>query len=264
MAEQPERPAFPFAPKSAPAVPRQPLGGSDPTPMPVATPGDDEDIPGPCDPTIKSGEPPQKKPREVTRVPLRESQAAIPVSSPPPPEAPASPAARPIPEHLRQLGPYVIKDRLARGGMGMVFLGEDPALNRRVAIKVMAREVSADADALARFQREARATAAIEHPNVAMIYMVGAADDGSPFLAMEFVDGGTLEGRIRAREPLVISEAADQMIQVAEALGHAKKKGIIHRDIKPANVMMTAKGQVKVVDFGLAKIFHEDSFRTTA
>ncbi|MDK2972021.1 MAG: eukaryotic-like serine/threonine-protein kinase [Candidatus Sumerlaeota bacterium] len=264
MADRPDKPAFPFAPKSGVQKRPAPIGGTDPTPphgsptikkdsLHEDTTGDDIPLPpgsGDNNPTTIHEGP-------VTRQSLTESRDRIPLASPQQPDSG-------VPLHLRQLGPYIIHKRLAKGGMGAVFLGEDPTLQRKVAIKVMAADTIQDVNAVVRFQREARATATIDHPNVAMIYMVAEAPDGSPFLAMEYIDGGPLDTHIRAREPVPISKAADLMIQVAEALNHAKKKGIIHRDIKPANIMLTKKGQVKVVDFGLAKFLAEDSFRTTA
>ncbi len=163
-----------------------------------------------------------------------------------------------------QIGPYKLLKELARGGMGAVYLAVDVGLNRQVALKVMNKDLIQDHDALVRFQREARATASVVHPNIAMVYLVGSADDGSPFLAMEYVEGGTLEGLIHRKVQLPLSRIADMMIQCCEALSAAHKKAIIHRDIKPGNIMLTNDGTVKIVDFGLAKMIHEDSYRTVA
>ncbi len=163
---------------------------------------------------------------------------------------------------IAQYGPYVVYEEIARGGMGAVFFGKEPNLGREVAVKVMARELLDDEDAMQRFQREARATAVIQHPNVAMIYFVGITEDGAPYLAMEFINGGTLEKLIRDRICLPFSQTASLFIQTCEALRAAHKQGIIHRDIKPANLMLTESLDVKVVDFGLAKFFREESYRT--
>lgn len=163
-----------------------------------------------------------------------------------------------------RVGPYVVSHELAHGGMGAVYMAEDPILERKVALKIMASSLLSDEEAVRRFQREARATAKIDHPNIARIYMVGQTDDGSPFIAMEFVDGGTLEGMIRRREDIPYSIVADFMIQASEGLNAGLKQSIIHRDLKPANIMLTENNLIKVVDFGLAKLYNEETFRTIA
>ena len=167
-------------------------------------------------------------------------------------------------EPVRRLGPYRLVRCLASGGMGSVWQGIDDALDRTVAIKVMAQELIGDSDAISRFQREAKATARIQHPHVAMIYMVGTTEDGSPFIAMEHVGGGTLDQLIRSRTPVSFAVVAGWMIQCCEALRAAQRESIIHRDIKPANIMLTEDGLVKVVDFGLARFVNEHSQRTVA
>lgn len=161
-----------------------------------------------------------------------------------------------------QVGPYIVERVLARGGMGVVYLANDPGLRRRVAIKLMLKDQLADEDAARRFQREARASAALSHANIASVFMVGTDGDGSPFLAMEYLDGGSLLDVIRKRTPVSYSQAADFMAQAAEGLRAAHKQGIIHRDIKPGNLMLTAGGVLKVVDFGLAKVMFDDTYRT--
>jgi len=160
------------------------------------------------------------------------------------------------------LGPYVVERVLARGGMGVVYLAADLALSRKVALKLMLKDALADKDASARFQREARATASLIHPNIAAVYMVGVAEDGSPYLSMEYVDGGSLLEVIRKRIPVTYSQAADWMAQAAEGLRAAHKQGIIHRDIKPGNMMVSSSGALKLVDFGLAKVMFDDNYRT--
>lgn len=160
------------------------------------------------------------------------------------------------------LGPYRVERVLARGGMGVVLLGKDETLRRRVAIKIMSTELMADGDSVKRFEREARATASVQHPSIAQIYLVGLSEEGTPFMAMEYLEGGSLRDLIKAQKRVTYVVAATWMEQIADALRAAGKANIIHRDIKPANIMITAKGDVKVVDFGLAKIFFEDSYRT--
>jgi serine/threonine protein kinase len=162
----------------------------------------------------------------------------------------------------RMIGPYMVQKRLSKGGMGVVLLAYDEALRRQVALKVMEQKLLTDGDALKRFEREARASAAIQHRNIAQIYLVGLSEDGLPFLAMEYIDGGSLMDAIRQRRALSFTQVAALMEQVASALQAASRLNIIHRDIKPANIMLTRDGEARVVDFGLAKIFFEDSYMT--
>jgi len=150
-----------------------------------------------------------------------------------------------------QLGHYRLADRIGEGGMGVVWRAEDPKLRRDVAIKVLPPAMSADPERLARLEQEARALASLNHTNVASIY--GFDDqDGQRYLVLEFVPGETLEQRI-ARGPLTIDEAAGLAMQVASGLEAAHNAGILHRDLKPANIKITPEGEVKVLDFGLAK-----------
>jgi tetratricopeptide (TPR) repeat protein/predicted Ser/Thr protein kinase len=152
----------------------------------------------------------------------------------------------------RTLGPYRVLSRLGAGGMGEVFLAEDTRLERRVALKVLSAEVASDPDHLARFTREAKAASALNHANVATIHDIGEVD-GISFITMEYVEGETLTEKI-SRGPLATSEVLQIGAQVADAVEAAHAKGIIHRDIKSANLMMTPRGHVKVLDFGLAKV----------
>ena len=152
----------------------------------------------------------------------------------------------------RQIGSYQILSLLGAGGMGEVYRAEDTRLGRTVAVKVLPAEMGQDQDRLHRFVREARAASALNHANVAHIYEIGQSG-GRHFIAMEYVEGQSLAQKMSG-QPLELKEVLDIGTQAADALEEAHRKGITHRDIKSANLMITAKGQVKVLDFGLAKI----------
>lgn len=156
-----------------------------------------------------------------------------------------------------RLGRYEIRSKLGAGGMGEVYLAEDTHLGRRVALKVLPPEDRADAHARKRLVREARAAAALDHPHICAVYEVGEAD-GLAFIAMQYVEGQTLAARL-ATGALDLPETLAIAIQVADALADAHEHGILHRDIKPANLMLTTRGQVKVMDFGLAKLGRADA-----
>jgi TolB-like protein/predicted Ser/Thr protein kinase len=152
----------------------------------------------------------------------------------------------------KQLGAYKISGLLGVGGMGEVYRAEDTRLGRTVAVKVLPAELAQDKDRLHRFVREARAASALSHANVAHIYDIGQSD-GRHFIAMEYVEGQSLAQKTSGK-PIELGEILDIGIQAADALGEAHEKGITHRDIKSANLMITPKGRVKVLDFGLAKM----------
>ena len=151
----------------------------------------------------------------------------------------------------RVMGPYRVLAKLGEGGMGEVYRARDTRLDRDVAIKVLPESLASDPDRIARFQREAKTLAALNHPNIAAIYGLEEAD-GSKALVMELVEGPTLADRI-AQGAIPVDEALPIAKQITEALEAAHEQGIIHRDLKPANVKVRPDGTVKVLDFGLAK-----------
>ena len=151
-----------------------------------------------------------------------------------------------------KLGRYEIRSKIGAGGMGEVYRARDEKLNRDVAIKVLPAALSVNADRLRRFEQEAQAAGALNHPNVLAVYDVGT-HDGAPYIVSELLQGGEL------REPLnegalPLRRAIDYAQQIAAGLAAAHEKGIIHRDLKPENLFITSDGRVKILDFGLAKL----------
>jgi Tol biopolymer transport system component len=156
-----------------------------------------------------------------------------------------------------RLGPYEISDKLGEGGMGEVYRATDTRLGREVAIKVLPESVAQDPERLARFEREAKILASLNHPNIATIH--GIEEGGSaPALVMELVEGPTLADRL-AQGPIGLEEALPIARQIAEGLEYAHERGIIHRDLKPANIKLTSEDHVKILDFGLAKALEPES-----
>ena len=157
----------------------------------------------------------------------------------------------------KTLSHYKIIEKIGQGGMGVVYRAEDTNLSREVAIKVLPEQFTQDPQRLARFEREAKLLASLNHPNIAAIYGLEEAD-GVRFLALELVEGETLAERV-AKGPVPVEEALEVCRQITEGVEAAHEKGVIHRDLKPANVKVTPAGKVKILDFGLAKAFEDET-----
>jgi serine/threonine protein kinase len=162
-----------------------------------------------------------------------------------------------MPEIGQTLSHFRIVEKIGEGGMGEVYLADDTTLDRKVALKFLPDAFTSDPERMARFDREAKLLASLNHPNIAGIYGLEQAD-GNRFLVLEYVEGETLQARL-INGALPLEDALELYRQIAEGLEAAHEKGVIHRDLKPANVMITAKEKVKILDFGLAKAFSDDT-----
>src|SRR5437016_6180374 len=161
-----------------------------------------------------------------------------------------------------KLGRYEIRSKLGAGGMGEVYLAQDTKLDRKVALKILPADVAANRDRMERFVREAKAAAALNHPNIAHIYEIGEVD-GLHFIAMEYIEGDTLREKIH-RERTDLRKLLRYLQNVAEGLAKAHAAGIVHRDLKPDNIMITGDGHAKILDFGLAKLIEQRPPATSA
>jgi len=161
-----------------------------------------------------------------------------------------------------KIGKYTIVERIGRGGMGYVYRAVDPFLKRDVALKTMLKDVSEDPDLRTRFVREAQSAGGLRHPNIVTIYDLGEDEEGCPFIAMEFLTGTDLEQIIKNKIELLLPKKLDILIQTSIGLGYAHNNGIVHRDIKPANIRLLDNGDVKIMDFGIAKISASHFTRT--
>lgn len=172
-------------------------------------------------------------------------------------EATGKSSSTTAPQRISQLGDFRLIRKLGEGGMGEVFLAHQDSLDRKAAIKVLSKKIADKGDFVKRFYREARAMAKIDHPNAVRVYAVDQ-DHGVHFVAMEFIDGKSMQYWIETLGRLSVGDAVHVTLRCAEALQHAHAMNMVHRDIKPDNIMLTARGQVKVADFGLAKAIDDE------
>ncbi len=163
---------------------------------------------------------------------------------------------------LERISHYRVDRLIGVGGMGEVYLAEDSTLRRKVALKLLPERYTGDAERVRRFQREARAASALNHPNIITVYEFGE-DKSRHYIATEYIEGQTLRDRIKAQQPMTVGDVLDISIGIASAMAAAHEAGILHRDIKPENVMLRPDGYVKVLDFGLAKLVESDAVKET-
>ncbi|HJZ10669.1 MAG TPA: serine/threonine-protein kinase, partial [Acidobacteriota bacterium] len=154
----------------------------------------------------------------------------------------------------QKIGKYDIIERIGRGGMGYVYKAVDPILKRDVALKCMLKDIADDPELRNRFMREAQSAGGLRHPNIVTIYDVGEDTNRCPYIAMEFLTGTDLEHLIKNKSELTLAQKLEMIIQTCRGLGYAHSKGIIHRDMKPANIRLLENGEIKIMDFGIAKI----------
>jgi serine/threonine-protein kinase len=154
----------------------------------------------------------------------------------------------------QKIGKYEVIEELGRGAMGVVYKARDPFIGRLVALKTITTGLQDQPELLQRFYREAQAAGGLAHPNIVTIFDLGEGQDGTPYIAMEFLEGVDLEHIITESQPMPLSQKLGYMVQVARALDYAHKRGVVHRDIKPANIVVTKDGTIKVVDFGIARL----------
>src|SRR3979411_412460 len=162
-----------------------------------------------------------------------------------------------------KLGLYEIVSPLGAGGMGEVYRARDLSLNRDVAIKVLPKELASDPDRLRRFEQEARAAAALNHPNILAVYGFNTTEEHAPYLITELLEGQTLRERLQQGE-IPVRKAVEFALQTARGLAAAHDRGIVHRDLKPENLFLTRDGRLNILDFGLAKLTHTDSGSNTS
>ncbi|HZU44739.1 MAG TPA: serine/threonine-protein kinase, partial [Terriglobales bacterium] len=157
------------------------------------------------------------------------------------------------PKPAVKIGKYEVLDTLGRGGMGVVYRAIDPRIGRLVAIKMITGDYAKDPDYLNRFYREARSTGTLQHGNIVTVYDLGD-QDGVPYLVMEYLEGEPLDKIIASRRDLSLPDRLDIIVQACTGLQYAHQHGVVHRDIKPGNIMVLKDGNVKLVDFGIARL----------